>query len=470
MKKIIPLLIALALMPGAAQRLSAQPADREVLTTVSQVRKLSPAEAGKGHPVKLRGVVTFYDDGLFSRFLQDDTAGIYLQVTNTLVLQSGQLVEIEGVTEPGEFAPVVRPTMVTPVGEGQLPAAIKATVRELLSGTLDSQMVEISGLVRAAQFEKPTGNYYLDVVTDGERYTVIAKAVPLAKISDLWGATVRVRGVCSTLFNRQRQLFGFQLLVPDAAGLVVEKPAPADPFNVPVQPMDSLLQFTPDSVPGQHVKVTGTVVHYEPGNAIFIQNGKNGLRCQTILRDPVKPGDVVEVVGSPAKGEYAPTLEDAIYRKTGADAVPQPDSVDLNKVLTGVHDCRLVRISARVLDRVDRGVNQFLLLSAGGFVFQAYLPAGSNTDRLATLVNGSEVLVTGICFIERGNKWQAGKDWRAQSFRLLLRSPEEIQIVKPVTQAAPENWLLIVGAIELVILVVIIRLAMYVRKNRTAAK
>lgn len=469
MGKINPTLLLLTLMFAVEVPLLAQPAESDVLTTVSQIRKLSAADANKHRPVKLRGVVTFYDDGLYSRFFQDETAGIYIETTNTLSLQAGQLVELEGVTGPGEFAPVVVPTTVKTIGEGKMPAAIPATVRQLLGGALDGQLVEISGKVRSARFEKPTGNYYIDIVTDGERYTAIVKEVTLPKTSDLWGATVRVRGVSSTLFNRQRQLFGFQLLVPNIGGLVVEKPAPTDPFEVPVQPMDKLLQFTPEMAPDQQVKVTGTVVYYEPGNAIFIQNGRNRLRCQTILRELLKPGDQVEVVGSPAKGDYSPILEDVIYRKVGSGDEPQPDAVDLNQVITGTHDCRLVQLSAKVLERVDRGVNQFLLLSAGDFVFQAYMPAGGADDRLSKLVNGSEVLVTGICLIERGNKWQAGKDWRAQSFRLLLRSPEDIQLVQAVPQSSLENWLLIVGVIELVVLIVIIRLAMYVRKKRPVA-
>lgn len=459
----IPLLLTLLL--GVGGRLSAQ-SDQGVLTTVAQIRNLPAAEAAKQLPVKLRGVVTFYDDGLFSRFMQDDTGGIYLQVTNTLALRAGELIELEGVTGPGEFAPVVMPVSVKQIGEGKMPPARPATVRQLLGGTLDSQMVEISGVVRSARLEKPTGYCLIEVVADGERFTVIAREQPADRIGNLWGATVRVRGVSSTLFNRQRQLFGFQLLVPNAEGLIVEKPAAVDPFDVPAQRMDCLLQFTPESAPAQHVKVTGTVVYFEPGSAVFIQNGGNGLRCQTIQREPaVKPGDQVEVVGSPAKGEYAPILQDAIFRKTADGVEPQPDAVDLNQILTGGHDCRLVRISAKVLERVDRGVNQFLLLSVDDFVFQAYLTPEMRGDRLADLANGSEVRVTGICLIERGNNWQAGEAWRAKSFRLLLRSPADVEVIPAVRQKSPETWLLIIGAMELVVLVVIIRLALYAKKR-----
>ncbi len=463
------LALGLALLFGFGLRQASAQTPERVLTTVAEVRGLSTADAEKHYPVKLRGVVTFYDDGLFSRFLQDATAGIYLQVTNTLALKAGQLVEVDGVTGPGEFAPVVMPTSIKVVGDGNLPDAKPSSLQRLLSGAEDSQMVEINGNVRAVRFEKSSGNYFVDVVVDGERFNVITKQLPVAKPDDLLDATVRVRGVCSTLFNHQRQLFGFRLLVSNADGLVIEQAGPANPYDAPMQPIDGLLQFTPQGSLAHRVKVTGTVVYFQPGNALFIQDGSHGLHCQTLLREPVQLGDQVEVLGSPAKGEYTPILEDAIYRKTGTGTEPKADVVDLNKILTGAHDCldlndmlsgshdcRLVQVSAKLLERVDRGLNQFLLLESGDFIFQAYLPQGAIADQLPGLFNGSEVMVTGICLIERGNNWQAGKDWRAKSFRLLLRSPRDIVLVQSPSQWSYEMLLGIAGAIEVVFLVVIL--------------
>jgi hypothetical protein len=244
--------------------------------------------------------------------------------------------------------------------------------------------------------------------------------------------------------------------VPAADGLAVEQAAPANPFDVAARPIDSLLQFTPQENREHRVKVAGTVVYYEPGNALFIQNGEHGLHCQTLQREPLKPGDLVEVLGSPAKGEYTPVLEDSIYRKTGAGMEPKPAVVDLNQVLTGVHDCCLVQMPATVVDRVDRGINQFLLLKAGDFVFEADLPQAANGDRLTNLANGSEVQVTGICLIERGNNWQAGKNWRATSFHLLLRSPDDITVLQTPDDPSYATLLFVIGVIEAVILLVIV--------------
>src|SRR5208283_519170 len=98
------------------------------LRTAGSVRRLSAREAERHIPVRLRGVVTFFDEALFSRFIQDDTGGIYLDVsTNLPPLIPGQLVEIEGVTGAGEFAPIVVPRRVEVLGQAALPAAHPAS-------------------------------------------------------------------------------------------------------------------------------------------------------------------------------------------------------------------------------------------------------------------------------------------------------------------------------------------------------
>ena len=445
-----------------------------ILTTVAAVRSLSAAEAKRHYPVKLKGVVTFYDETLYSRFLQDETAGIYfLELANMPPLLAGQVVEVEGVTGQGEYAPVIVPTSVKVVGQGKIPAGTPVALEQLVNGREDSQLVEFSGIVRAVHFEKDSQYYLMDFVLGGERFTVYAKHLPVPQAHELVDSTVKVRGVCSTMFNHQRQLFGIRLLVPQAEGVVVEKPAPASPYDLPVQKISSLLQFAPGGGFSDRVKVTGTVAYCEPGSAVFVQDETAGLYCHTSQRDMLQPGDQVEILGYPAKGEYTPVLEDAVYRKVGTGAEPKADVVDLNELLTGVHDCRLVQFPARVLDRVQRGLNRFLLLQSSEFTFQAYLPQKANADEFATLQNGSEVMVTGICMIERGNNWQAGEKWRAASFHLLMRSSKDVLVLQtPSAVTLPdEPWIMgVLGIITLGALVWVAVLARKVRQQKRMMK
>src|SRR6266480_1565504 len=115
------LLPALAMFFLATLSLQAEPITPPyekltLLTRVAQVRQLKHDEAELGYPVRLRGVVTYYDRDAEIFFIQDSTAGIFVnssgmtfspqpnQMTDILVgpleakfrLQAGQLVEIEG--------------------------------------------------------------------------------------------------------------------------------------------------------------------------------------------------------------------------------------------------------------------------------------------------------------------------------------------------------------------------------------
>ena len=422
---------------------TAQPgASTKVLQTANEIRVLTPEQAAQGLPVLLRGVATFWDPGLYSRFVQDATAGIYIQeMTNMPSVVSGQMVEVEGVTGAGEYVSVIVPKSVKVVGEGKMPAKAPVSLEQLVSGQEDSQWVEFSGVVRAVRFEKESGYFQIDFVKGGERFTAYSKKLPTAEAQELVDSTVKVRGVCSTMFNHQRQIFGIRLLVPNVEGLVIEKPARPRPFEMAAYKINSLLQYTPGGTFDDRVKVKGTVVYRQPGSALFIQDESSGLFCQTLQRDAVQPGDQVEILGFPAKGEYTPMLEDAIYRKVAAGDEPKAERVDLNKILTGVHDSRLVQLPARILDRVERGVNQFLLLQSGDLTFQAFLPQQLNASELDSLPNGSDVMVTGVCIVERGNNWQAGAKWRAASFHLLLRSAKDVTVLKsPAALTFPDEF------------------------------
>jgi PAS domain S-box-containing protein len=421
---------------GWCQSTTAQPSERQI-TTAAEVRRLTADEASRYFPVKLRGVVTFFDEPLFYRFLQDDTAGIYFRgLTNAPDLEPGQIVELEGFAGPGEYAPLIEARHVRIVGKGTLPEAISSSFEQMSTGQEDSQFVEVSGVVRSIQPNESSPCYWLEVATGGGRLMVYTRNLPAKKATDLVDTTVKIRGVCSTVFNRQRQLFAIRLLVPRAEDLTIEKAPPIEASAIPVRDIGSLLQFAPQGSYGHRVKVAGTVVYQKPGTALYIENGHYGLFVQTRQKDPLQLGDQVEVLGFPSQGQYTPFLQDALYQKVGSVPPLEPAEVTCDQALMGTHDSRLVRIEAKLLNRAQHSREQFLVLDSGDFIFHAYNEQHSGADSFAQIENGSRVAVTGVCLIEPGD-WQAGENWRAKSFRLLLRSPADVVVL-----AAPPWWTL----------------------------
>jgi PAS domain S-box-containing protein len=438
-------------------RLQAKDAPLEELQTAEQVRQMPREMAARQNPVHLRGVVTFFDQKNYFRFLQDDTAGIYFYLGSSPdnpPLAAGQLVEMDGEVSPGEFAPIVIPSKIQILGTGVFPAAKPVTFEQLVSGQEDSQFVEVRGIVRAVRFDTDSGYFLLEIATGGGRLTAYASKLPVAQSGNLVDHTVTVRGVCVTRFNRQRQLFDIRLLVPRPSDLVVDPSDIGDPFALPAQPVVKLLQFTPQGPYGHRVKVTGTVIYRQNDDTLYIEDQTEGLYVETKQAGPLALGDQVEVLGFPANGVYTPMLQDAVFQKIGTGPMPEPVLINTDEALKGNYDCRLVRVEATLLDRARHGQEQFLVLeTSSGFIFHAYLdPKNGETD-FANLQNGSKVAVTGVCLIEPGNEWIAGEAWRAKSFRILMRSAADVLILKRPPWWNLQKLLWAVGLLGVVVLV-----------------
>src|SRR5512147_910561 len=87
--RVSNLTLLLALLLSCARVCPAE--DFGVLTNAAQVRQLTRAEAQSSRPVRLRGVVVYWDPGLELLVVQDDTAGVFIRVPSSeLPLARGQ--------------------------------------------------------------------------------------------------------------------------------------------------------------------------------------------------------------------------------------------------------------------------------------------------------------------------------------------------------------------------------------------
>ena len=207
LKKVVPCLICLS-----ATGLSQSPAPMPTLTHAEEVRRLTPEEAAKGYPVRIRGVITM-DAPAPDFFVQDKTAGIYAEGSAypryPHVL--GEVVEIEGVTGPGKFAPVIREQKSRVVGYGTLPETRLFPFAEISGGQQDSQWVRLRGIVRAASIDRASWReaaLALRIASAGGEFDV---RVPISREQDFssWiDNEVLVEGVCGSLYNVNRQLTG----------------------------------------------------------------------------------------------------------------------------------------------------------------------------------------------------------------------------------------------------------------------
>ncbi len=398
------------------------------LTQAGSVRNLSPEQAARAIPVQVRGVVTFVFNSR-SCFVQDSSAGIFVgNGVEAPGLSPGDLVEVKGVSDPGEYAPIIRPTELQRLSRTNLPVAARVSYADLMTGREDSQWVEVLGLVRAA-YAEAQGPPSLDIDMGGGRITIFLPPPVRPDLQRLVDSTVRIRGVCGTWFNRLRQLFGVRLMVPSWENITVEEPAGGEAPDQLAQPIGTLLRFTPQGSYGHRVKVVGTLVLQQPGRALFLQDQQHGLYVLTRQPGKLEPGDQVEVIGFPDKGEYTPILRDAVWHKTGSGPEPAPVLVRPDEALSGLQDSRLIAIEGNLVERTHNNQETVLILELGGHIFSAHLPAADPRIALASLQNRSRLRLTGVCRIEVGEDWRAGPEWRAKAFSILLRTPADVQVM-----------------------------------------
>ncbi|MEW6158374.1 MAG: PAS domain S-box protein [Verrucomicrobiota bacterium] len=413
---------------------------------MAQVRGLSPREAERRYPVKIRAVVTFFELSWNGLFVQDEGEGIYVHIQQEIPFQPrrGQLIEIEGTSGPGEFAPVILATRLTQLGEAPLPAPTKVAASELMTGQEDSQWVEVDAIVRSVQ--RAPSVLTLKVASGSHQFSVEVSNVDVAATPEsLVDAEVRVQGVCGTIFNRKRQLLGIRLYVPELEHVLLTKPAPADPFALPLIKIGELAQFRRNENLNHRILTEGIVTYARPNSELFIQDGTEGMWVQTASSPLFRPGERVRVAGFPAVGVYSPILQDAMVRSLDAVAQVEPVLISVDEALSGDFDSVLVTIRGRALDQLKRMGDRILMLRAGARVFEARLDGA--TDEVEW-IPGSLKQVTGVCSII-----QVDENRSPRTFRIQLRSPQDLRVVSAPPWWTPQRlrkMLVIMGLIVLV--------------------
>ena len=437
----------LALAGSAAHLAAKEPAPEEVLTHATQIRELPPAQTARALPVNVTGVII--DDSSpagHAVILADQTADIYVFCSEEILTNyhQGDLVAVQGVTDPGQFAPIVVARTVRKLGTAPLPATLPVSYQQLITGALDSQWVEITGVVRHCFDPAPGSDIRrIIVAVDGGLVPVRFSAAKAPEIQV--DAEVRIQAVCLYQYNQKRQVLSPVLQIPPGVPLHVKKHQPADSFAVPVRSAASLLQFSPVISQGHRVHVQGVVTYAQPGLNIWIRDASSGLRIQCGQQDVLRVGDEIDVLGFPSYGSSTPLLEDAVYRKISHTALPAPVTLT-NFSQAYDHQDDLVAIEAKLIEIQTVLNERTLTLDKDGKTFKAVLrlkPAPVQPDWQV----GSVVAATGICsFVYDESRPMAGV-WRPQSFQILLRSAADLKVIHPPSWWTPKHGIYLLGAV-----------------------
>jgi signal transduction histidine kinase/CheY-like chemotaxis protein len=381
------------------------PGDRPSLGTVADIRRLSPSESGRGHPVRLQATVTFHHPTYGWLFVHDGKEGIFVVPPEGLNrIASGSVVAIDGKTGLGEFAPVIEADTIAFVKAGALPAARRLTYADLAGGRADSQWVEVEAVVRgiAGPLDPEPGRIDLRIGA-GKATAHFAAGTP-TEFPALVGATVRLRAACGSTFNNRRQWDGVVLYIPSIEEVTVVRPPPADFSRLPLRSVASLKLFDPDRGVGEPVRLNGTII-LRRGDDLLVQDETGGVAVSLRRGHLGEFGDRVEVFGFLARNGAAWVLEDG---QTGRIEVSdlRPRDVTPEEAATGQFGDTLVRTEATLVDRFALGMRDLVCLmrseenaSGPAVLFSVLIPDGRLDPVLDDLRPGSRVRVTGACIV-----------------------------------------------------------------------
>ena len=457
--------LGLLLVPAhsVGQRASVPLPPLPTLTTTHQAHSLPLDQAARHYPLRLRGVVTCYDPYIDRRrasfFISDATGAIFVALAAQPAepFKVGDLIEVKGTSGNGDYAPIALAGEVRTIGHASLPPnPPRVSLTPMLNGGEDGQWVEIEGVVHAVSRLGKSVTLEL-ALSDG---TIAATTVdePGADYDSLVDAKITIRGNAVPRFNHQNQMTGAALLFAGRAQVTVQEPAPPDPFALPVSPLSGLLRFTPNPSLHRRVHIQGTVTLAWPGRSLCIQHDGHGLCAQTSQTSPLHAGEMVDVVGFPSIGAFSPTVNDAIYAQAGPEQPALAERVTAAQALVGNQDARLISMQGQVLGQDESVGDPTLVLSSGKYVFSAILPAKSGAQKLPTFSKGTTVQITGICNLKVLDTTtpNLGQGFSIPgSFRILLRSPADVVVLKHPSWWTPTHAFLLVGLVAVLALMVL---------------
>ena len=418
------------------------------LTTVRQVVEMSATEAQRQYPVKLTAVVTYFDSFWKTMFVQDATAGTWVYRTfHETNFHAGDVLELNGASD-ALFGPAIKPAALRVLGAAPLPEAVPTSFERLLSGRMDGQRVLAQGVIRSMGFR--FGLLEIHMHAGNDRIVLYLPGFadrPLP--AHLIGARIEAQGVCSMMLNKDGLIIGFWFYVNDLAAVKVLRAATASPFGEPPQTISSLRRYDARATFGDRATVAGVVKHWLASGRATIRDATRAL--PVYLRQPwphndprgryldpppmpaLRPGDQVVVAGYVSTADGRISLVDAECQVRSRTNAPEAKRILATEALNPDLDSELVSVDGRLIERESRqagGVSsQVLLLQSGNLLFEAEL-TGAKPSAFAFL-NKSVLRVTGV------NTVQVDPLHRSRFFRLLLRSPEDVRVLR----AAP-RWTL----------------------------
>ena len=393
------------------------------IQSVKAVKDLPRAEAARGYPVQVEGVVTAINPRHEGYFFQEGSTAvcIFAPQSHGTLPHPGERVRLSGVTEEGGFAPVIRQGDVAVLGTAAIPRPIKVDPGDVFQGWEENIWAEVEGTGTAVVSEG--GTHQLEIFAGPRRMLVwFSEVGSVEDLQALVNARILVRGVYTPLYTASGGLQGFRLFTSSPKSItVVDSPEAAPSFRT----IASLSQFDSRGVPQRRFRTAGAVTYRDARGQIFLQDGESALRVVGNGEGDPLLGTWATVEGFLSPDVAAPQMERAQWIG-GKPGVPVAPAFKLaESLVSGDLGGRLVAVEGFLVSRRTSAGELQLNLLAGRSRFDASLVAPGPVG-LPGLRPGVLLRLTGVCVSQ---PWDTPDGPRHAT--VLLRKVQDVAVVRP---------------------------------------
>ena len=213
-----------------------------------------------------------------------------------------------------------------------------------------------------------------------------------------------------------------------------------------LQSIESAIQAAGFSETPTQVVVRG-IVTASP-RRIVIEDRTGAIEVKPVETEPISLGDEVEVTGLMTL-QPEPQIQQAQMRRLWGGSMPLPLSVTPDQAADGENELFLVQTVAELVDFTPAGLTGVRLNLRGGHQnFSAVLPSDRPDEELSakSMQPGAILRLTGILIVNHGLNTDHG-----DAFSVLLRTPEDIELVEPPSWWTRAHVLMLAGVAVLLV-------------------
>ena len=320
--------------------------------------------------------------------------------------------------------------------------------------------VKLHGIVQDA-FRDEIDTYWNYLVIRSGAETVYASFTTDGsdgnKLQSVIGAEIELEGLNTSFNDGNRRMLGQLLYILGWDGIRVIKPAPEDPFAVPL--LDNSWDTAAAIASGIGRRRTkGYVIAVWHGNRFLLRTceGHHVVRVDLAGRKPPKYGQIVEAVGMPETDLYRLNLSRATWRETSAKITPEPEPQDITikNLTTSIWGGKGLQTDYHGMPVRIKGIVRSL-------------PAPNGDGRLAIECDRQTVMIdasacpeafdgveigcvlntSGICLMETEN-WRPSAPFpHVEGFAIVVRTPDDVRIIARPPWWTPGRLMAVIGTL-----------------------